>query len=99
MLQKIQLHLWQAKAYTLFFWPANSPDLNPIETLWNKIKDYIEGRYPEIHRSYPKLRAAVVEAWNAVAHKDILDLIRSMPERCKAVIDAEGWHTSMSELS
>lgn len=27
------------------FWPANSPDLNPIETLWDKIKDYIQEKY------------------------------------------------------
>lgn len=75
------------------FWPANSPDLNPIEDVWEKVKDYIEEHYPEIHRSYPRLRAAVVEAWNAVAHEDILDLVRSMPERCQAVIETRGWHT------
>jgi len=75
------------------FWPANSPDLNPIEKLWDKIKDYIEDKYPEIHRSYPKLRAAVIEAWEAIAHEEIIELIQSMPARCKAVIDAEGWHT------
>ena len=54
----------------------------------------MEQKYPEIHRSYPKLRAAVVEAWGSIAHEDILDLIRSMPKRCKAVIEAEGWHTT-----
>ena len=75
------------------FWPANSPDLNPIEDIWEKVKDYIGEKYPDIHRSYPKLRRAVQEAWEAVAYEDILDLIRSMPERCKAVIEAQGWHT------
>ena len=73
-------------------WLANSPDLNPIEDVWEKMKDYIEQHYPEIHRSYAKLRAAVTEAWNAIVHEDILDLIKSMPERCNAVIVAEGWH-------
>jgi transposase len=72
------------------FWPALSPDLNPIEDLWNKMKDYLEQICPEIHRSYPKLRAAVTEAWKALAYKDILNLIRSMLQRCQAVIDAEG---------
>ena len=72
------------------FWPALSPDLNPIEDLWNKMKDILEQICPEIHRFYPKLKAAVKEAWEALAHEDILDLIRSMPQRCQAVIDAEG---------
>lgn len=43
-------------------WPANSPDLNPIKTVWNWIKDYIQENYPEVHRSYIRLRQAVVEA-------------------------------------
>jgi ketohexokinase/beta-glucosidase len=76
------------------YWPANSPDLNPIETLWDKIKDYyIQEKYPDIHRSYPRLRAAVCEAWNSITEEDIQDLIKSMHNRCQAVIDAEGWHT------
>ena len=36
---------------TPIFWPANSPDLNPIETIWDQIKDYIQEHYPDVHRS------------------------------------------------
>jgi hypothetical protein len=67
--------------------------LNLIEDIWEKMKDYIEEKYLEIHRSYSKLRVVVLEAWEAIAYADVLDLIRSMPARCKAVIDAGGWHT------
>ena len=68
------------------FWPASSPDLNP----WDKIKDYIQEKYPNIHSSYPRLREAVCEAWNSITEEDIQDLIKSMHNRCQAVIDAAG---------
>jgi transposase len=44
------------------FWPAFSPDLNLIETVWDQMKDYIERYYLEYHSSYNKLRRIVKEA-------------------------------------
>lgn len=67
--------------------------LNPIETLWNRIKDMIEEQDPEIHRSYLKLRAAIIEDWSLISDEEVRDLIRTMHDRCQAVIDADGWHT------
>ena len=74
-------------------WPSLSPDLNPIEAVWNWMKDYIQERYRTIHRSYKKLREQVIEAWNSITNEQVIDLIKSMLERCQAVIDANGWHT------
>ena len=71
------------------YWPANSPEWNLIEILWDEIKEI----YPDIHRSHPRLRVAVCEEWNSITEEDIQDLIKSMHNRCQAVIDAEGWHT------
>jgi transposase len=75
------------------FWPAFSPDLNPIETIWNDMKEYIQVQYPKYHRSYKRLRAAVQEAWESITIERIRELIREMPERCQAVIDARGGPT------
>ncbi|EPE35500.1 Homeo [Glarea lozoyensis ATCC 20868] len=75
------------------FWPANSPDLNPIETLWDLIKDYIQKNYPEVHSSYPRLRTVVQEAWESITEATIKELIRSMGDRCIEVILADGGHT------
>ncbi|VDB88364.1 Bgt-50539 [Blumeria graminis f. sp. tritici] len=30
------------------FWPAKSPDLDPIEAVWNKMKDYIQRDHPNL---------------------------------------------------
>jgi len=27
-------------------WPPHSPDLSPIETIWDDMKDYIQEHYP-----------------------------------------------------
>jgi transposase len=40
------------------FWPASSPDLNPIEKVWDRMKDYIERHLSKgchgYHKSYER---------------------------------------------
>ncbi len=86
-----QQDLQNRNVYSIM-WPPYSPDLNPIETLWNWMKDYIYDRYRDIQLSYPRLRAAVLEAWEAIPVKKLEELIRGMHDRCQAVIDANGMH-------
>lgn len=75
-------------------WPPFSPDLNPIESCWNWMKDWIEDRYGlEEKPSYEKLRQYVKEAWEALPDDYLKELLASMPDRCKAVIAAKGMHT------
>jgi transposase len=75
------------------FWPAFSPDLSPIETVWKRIKDILSQIDPEVHRSYSRLREAVIKAWNTVTDAEVKDMIHTMHQRCLDVIDAHGMYT------
>ena len=55
-------------------------------------KDDIDEHYPEVHRSYVRLRAAVKEAWDSIGADLLQSLLNSMPGRLQAVIDAQGGH-------
>ena len=74
-------------------WPPYSPDLNLIETLWNKMKDWLGARYPEQKVSYDQPHKQVQEAWEAIDEEVLEGLLNSMPARCEAVIKAEGMYT------
>ena len=79
---------------TFFDWPAFSPDLNPIEHIWNWMKEWIEEHYQEEALSnYSTLREAVCKAWDAVPSEYLESLISSMKRRCEAVIAANGLFT------
>lgn len=80
------------------FWPPNSLDLNPIQTIWDETKDYINKKYSEVHRSYKRLREVVIQAWESIILERIRELIREMPERCKAVIDAQGMYIKYQRI-
>src|SRR6266487_4354933 len=73
-------------------WPPYSPDLNPIEKIWDWMKDYIENIFPE-QMTYPQLRAAVQEAWDSITADQLKELMDSMHNCCQAVIDADGKQT------
>ncbi|CZT06994.1 uncharacterized protein RAG0_12571 [Rhynchosporium agropyri] len=63
--------VFEAIGITSIFWPANSPGLNPIETLWDLMKDYLEERSSVVHRSCKRLREAVQEAWDLITQATI----------------------------
>ena len=73
-------------------WPAKSPDLNPFEHLWDNLDQSVRRR-PIPPSNFIQLRQALIQEWNNIPQAEINTLIRSMRQRYKAVLHAEGGHT------
>uniref|UniRef100_A0A3B5AE73 Tc1-like transposase DDE domain-containing protein n=1 Tax=Stegastes partitus TaxID=144197 RepID=A0A3B5AE73_9TELE len=67
-------------------WPAIPPDLNPIQHVWDQLKQRLDDRTPPPPCHLAELRVALVEEWNALPQNNIMRLVRSMRRRCQAVI-------------
>src|SRR5438128_126561 len=68
-------------------WPSNSPDLNPIENLWNYVKRNVEKRKPQ---NLLDLEMFMVEEWEMIPDEVISNLVGSMRNRCKEIIEVKG---------
>ncbi|XP_061630713.1 43 kDa receptor-associated protein of the synapse isoform X2 [Phyllopteryx taeniolatus] len=75
--------LFDAHAITVLDWPANSPDLNPIENLWGIIKRKMRGTRP---KNKEELTASIKEIWASITPRQSRRLIASMPQRIQAVM-------------
>ncbi len=72
---------------TVLDWPANPPDLNPIENLWGIVKRKMRDTRPN---NADDLKATVKETWASIPPQQCHKLITSMPRRIEAVIKAKG---------
>jgi hypothetical protein len=71
----------------LIDFPPYSPDLNPIENLWNILKARIEKR---LARTREEVERVLKEEWEALDKNLLAKLAASMPARCAAVIANKG---------
>ena len=73
-------------------WPPQSPDLNPIEHLWNEIDRRLRRFSMGIH-TQDQLWDAIQKVWVEMDIEFIHTLIESIPERINDVIQARGGYT------
>ena len=73
-------------------WPARSPDLNPIEHMWDALGRAVRGRLnpPE---TLEQLSETLIEEWNRIFEQYVQNLILSIGRRCRAVVTARGGNT------
>lgn len=70
-------------------WPARSPDLNPIETLWSILNHKVAARGP-LDRA--DLKKFVVEEFNKVPQATLDKLVLSYKKRLNKCIEVDGAH-------
>ena len=73
-------------------WPSMSPDLSPIEQVWDKLDKRVRRRQIQPN-TLAQLEQALIQEWNNLPQNVIRGYLRSMRRRCIAIINAAGGHT------
>ena len=73
-------------------WPAQSPDLNPIEHLWVHLKRQLAA-YLNSLRGINELQERTQQEWEAIGPAMVQNLIESMPKMVEEIYKANGGHT------
>ncbi|GFV51420.1 transposable element Tc3 transposase [Trichonephila clavipes] len=83
--------LLESEDVTQMDWPAYSPDLNPIEHVWNALERRIAPRlrHPE---NTQQLKQMLIEEWALLPQEMLHQLVLSMRRRYEATIAVRGGH-------
>lgn len=71
-------------------WPSKSPDLNPIEHVWDFINRKVVARVPQ---NLLQLQNFLIEEWRLIPQNYLDKLVIGMPRRINAVVEANGRNT------
>ncbi|GFV65678.1 transposable element Tcb2 transposase [Trichonephila clavipes] len=72
-------------------WPARSPDLNPIENVWDAFGRQVAGRnYPPTNKN--TLIRALTEEWDKLPQQLLDNVVQSMVRRVACCITLHGGH-------
>ena len=73
-------------------WPAQIPDFNPLEHLWDELERRLRAR-PYVQQQ-SDLTNALLEEWSKIPINTLLNLVESLHRRIEAVVAANGGPTS-----
>ena len=73
-------------------WPARSPDLAPIENLWDTLCRRVIEHHPPA-ANLAQLFQFLQQDWNAIPQQTLMTLVLSMRRRCVECVAANGGHT------
>lgn len=71
-------------------WPSSSPDLNPIEHVWDVLEDRLKKHHP---KNKTELALHLVEEWNKIELSVLTKLVSSVPSRLNECIKMKGYPT------
>ena len=81
----------EQKRIQILVWQGNSPNINPIENLWNLMKNKVLEKHPS---SLDALQTAIKEVWvREISANYCCKLVDSMPRRLQEVIKSKGSDT------
>jgi transposase len=72
-------------------WPPQSPDLNPIEMVWDELHRRVKKKQPT---SAQHMWELLQDCWKSLLEK----LVERIPRVCKAVIKAKGGYFEDSQI-
>lgn len=75
-------------------WPARSPDLSPIEHMWDEVGRHLRDDYELPAINLNQLSERLRHVWNSIPQQSFQRVILSMPERLSECIKKGGGHTS-----
>lgn len=85
----------QAGLLKIMRWPPQSPDINPIELLWDELDRRVRDLQPT---SLSGLWDCLKDAWEKIEVQTLHKLVERLPKICTAIVKAKGGHIQENRL-
>ena len=86
---KLVDELLESEGHERIPWLAKSPDLNPIENVWNYLGRALACRHPPL-RTANALKMALLEEWSLIPQTVVYNVIASIETRCDVCVQVRG---------
>ena len=90
--ERLTTNLLQWNSINIMNWPAKSPDMSPVENLWDELGRRVYQRRPP-PATVLQLCRAIEDEWNNMPQLTVMTLFESMRHRCVACINTNDSNT------